>query len=186
MENASQPPEIVLVAHGNLTRVKELLAQDPSLLNTLYAPWKETPLGAASHVGNREIAEYLLQQGAPLTIPTAAMLGRVEAVKSFLSADPQNAHAAGAHDISLLFHAAYSGDIHLADLLVEAGASTESAGEAIQAAVQSGKFEMVRWLLDHGADPNIPDFRGKKPLTIARENGQPAIADLLSKSGAVA
>ena len=59
--NAPQPPEIVIAAHSNLARVKELLAEDPTLLHTMYEPWKEDPIGAASHVGNRPIAEYLLE-----------------------------------------------------------------------------------------------------------------------------
>src|SRR3990172_599835 len=102
MENPS-PPEIVLVSHGQLARVKQILAEHPDLLNVMYEPWVETPLGAASHVGNREIAEYLLGLGAPLTITTAAMLGRKTDVAAYLAADPAQANATGAHGISLLF-----------------------------------------------------------------------------------
>src|SRR5262245_56477866 len=127
MSNQTQPPEIVLVSHYNLARVKELLAEDPSLLNIMYEPWRETPLGAASHVGNRAIAEYLLGQGAPLTVPTAAMLGQVDGIKAFLVADPANAHVTGAHGISLLFHGAMSGNIELVEMLKAHGASLETA-----------------------------------------------------------
>jgi len=177
------PPEIVLVSHGQFDRVKEILADQPELLNVMYEPWAETPLGAASHVGNREIAEYLLELGAPLTITTAAMLGRKKDVLEFLEADPNLANAAGAHGISLLFHTAYSGDVSIAEAIVAAGGSTESAGHAVHAAVSKGHRDMVGWLLSHASDPNVNDFRGKTPLAVAEELGHETIADLLRAAG---
>jgi ankyrin repeat protein len=182
MENPS-PPEIVLVSHGQLDRVKQILAEHPELLNVMYEPWVETPLGAASHVGNREIAEYLLGLGAPLTITTAAMLGRKEDVRKFLEDDPALANAAGAHGISLLFHTAYSGDVSLAEAIVAAGGSTATAGDAIHAALSKGHREMVAWLLTHGADPNVKDYRGKTPLTAAEELENEEIAAMLRDAG---
>ena len=177
------PPEIVLVSHYNLARVKELLADDPSLLNLLYEPWQETPLGAASHVGNRAIAEYLLEQGAPLTLPTAAMLGRVEDVRAFLDANPANAHTTGAHGISLLYHAAMSGNLEIVEMLKAHGASLESAGHALQGATNYNHLEMVQWLLALGADPNIPDYQNKTPLAIAKALGYTALAAVLEAAG---
>lgn len=50
-------------AHGDLDGVKEMLARQPALLHA-RSNAGETALGAAAHVGNRSIAEYLLQQGA--------------------------------------------------------------------------------------------------------------------------
>src|SRR5258708_23280902 len=63
----SQPPELVremvTVAHFDLKRVKELVEARPALASAGwdwgFGDW-ETPLGAASHMGNRPIAEYLL------------------------------------------------------------------------------------------------------------------------------
>jgi ankyrin repeat protein len=177
------PPEIVLVSHGQFDRVKEILAERPELLNVLYEPWAETPLGAASHVGNVPIAEYLLELGAPLTITTAAMLGRKKDVERFLEEDPELANAAGAHGISLLFHTAYSGDVSIAEAIVAAGGSTSSAGHAVHAAVSKGHQEMISWLLERGADPNVPDFQGRTPLAVAEKQGNEAIAVLLRNAG---
>src|SRR5712672_1708347 len=59
--------EMVGVSHGNLARVKELVQQHPALAKASWG-WgygdHETALGAASHVGQRAIAELLLEQGA--------------------------------------------------------------------------------------------------------------------------
>ena len=183
MTKQLQPPEIVLVSHYNLARVKEILAETPSLLDILFEPWQETPLGAASHVGNRAIAEYLLEQGAALTILTAAMLGRVDEVKTFLDADPAQANATGAHGISLLYHAAMSGQIEMVEMLKTYGTRLDSAGHALQGAVQYGHLDMVRWLLDQGADPNVPNYQNKTPLAIANAAGHAEIAALLEASG---
>lgn len=183
MTNQTPPPEIVLVAHYNLVRVKELLAEDPSLLNVMYEPWQETPLGAASHVGNRAIAEYLLEQGAPLTMPTAAMLGRLDEVRTFLETDPANAHVTGAHGISLLYHAAMSGNVELVELLHTYGASLETAGHALQGATNYNRVAMAKWLLAHDADPNIPDYQNHTPLAVAKANGHTELATVLEAAG---
>ena len=57
--------EFVLKAHGDLGVVKQLLEEEPALLNAAWdwggGDW-ETGLGAASHVGRRDIAEFLLER----------------------------------------------------------------------------------------------------------------------------
>src|SRR4051812_25697281 len=66
--HADQIREFVIAGHGNLEKVKQMLAIHPELLNIANV-WRpgdtETALQGASHVGNREIAEYLLSLGAP-------------------------------------------------------------------------------------------------------------------------
>ena len=183
MTKPAPPPEIVLVSHNDLARVKELLAEDPSLLNVTYEPWQETPLGAASHVGNREIAEYLLAQGAPMTVCTAAMLGRKDDVQQFFDEDAGQANAKGAHGIPLLYHTAMSGNTEIADLIVDYGGSTEFAGFALHGAVQFGHLEMVEWLLDQEPDLNVENFQGKTPLDVALTLGHEEIAGLLRERG---
>jgi uncharacterized protein len=95
----------VIAAHFNLPRVKELYEQHPELLNEKWAKFDESALAAASHTGQRAIAEFLLERGAPLVICTAAMLGRKDDVNAFLREDASLANARGAHGISFLFHA---------------------------------------------------------------------------------
>jgi len=175
--------QFVIPAHGDLPKVKEKLASNPALLNAMYLAWKETGLLAASHVGNRPIAEYLLSQGAPMRICTAAMLGLRDRVAEFLKSDPGLANARGAHDIPVMFHAAMSGDTQLAELLLAHGGG-EGLKDALPAAVAFGHLEMTRWLLKHGADVTVKDFRGKTPLQVAVEQGHADIAELLRRYGA--
>lgn len=100
--------EFVRKAHGDLPGTKALLADQPGLLNATW-DWGggdfETGLGGAGHMGHREIAEYLIGQGARMDIFVAAMLGRVDIVKAMLTAWPGLLHSKGPHGIPLLRHA---------------------------------------------------------------------------------
>ncbi len=104
--------EFVLKAHKDLDRVKELLAQEPKLVNACW-DWGggdfETALGAAAHTGRREIAEFLLDNGARLDIFAAAMLGHLDVVKAAISTYPQAGNAPGPHGIPLVTHAKMGG-----------------------------------------------------------------------------
>jgi len=105
--------EFVLKAHKDLDRVKELLAQEPKLVNACW-DWGggdfETALGAAAHTGRREIAEFLLDNGARMDIFAAAMLGHLDVVKAAITADPRAAKAPGPHGIPLITHAKMGGE----------------------------------------------------------------------------
>jgi hypothetical protein len=104
--------EMVVVAHGNVARVKELVGRQATLAKATwdwgFGDW-ETALGAASHVGNREIAELLLSNGAHPTIFSAAMLGQLDVVKAFVAASPGIQRTRGPHSISLMLHAVAGG-----------------------------------------------------------------------------
>jgi ankyrin repeat protein len=174
----------VMPAHGNLAKVKEMLLADPRLLDAMYEPWGETALGAASHVGNRPIAEYLLEQGAKLTIYTAAMLGTQDDVAAFLANDPDLINSGGAHNIPLMFHAALSGDLALMQFLAEKG-NTQTADNALHIAANRGDTAMTQWLLDRGADVNTKNFQDMTPLQIAETKEQAEVAALLRNYGAM-
>ncbi|GCE22537.1 ankyrin repeat domain-containing protein [Dictyobacter kobayashii] len=100
-------------AHGDLNRVKELLAQEPALLNAAWdwggGDW-ETGLGAASHMGRKDIALFLIENGARTDIFSAAMLGQLDTVQSILTAYPHLLHSKGPHGISLITHAQAGGE----------------------------------------------------------------------------
>ena len=110
---AKQIEEFVGNAHGDLNRVKELLIQEPALINAAW-DWGggdfETALGAASHMGRKDIANFLLDHGARLDIFAAAMLGRLEIVKAALEAYPDAIKAPGPHGIPLIKHAEAGGN----------------------------------------------------------------------------
>ena len=91
---------------------KKLLEKEPVLLNAAMdwggGDW-ETGLGGASHMGNREIVEFLLDRGARIDIFCAAMMGQLDAVRAFLTLQPKLIDAKGPHGFSLHFHAQVGG-----------------------------------------------------------------------------
>jgi hypothetical protein len=105
--------EFVGVAHTDIARVKELLEREPALVNATW-DWGggdfETALGAAAHMGAKDIANYLLEHGARLDIFAAAMLGKLEIVKAALKEYPNAKDVLGPHDIPLIVHAEKGGD----------------------------------------------------------------------------
>jgi ankyrin repeat protein len=173
----------VLAAHADLTTVKEMLAREPRLLNAVWEKVNETALAAAAHMGRADIATHLLEAGAPLTICAAAMLGLTDRVAAFVQEDASQARTTGAHGISLLFHAALSGRTEIADLLLAHGGG-QGMDAAVHGATRPGHTAMVRWLLDHGARVDTPDFQGQAPLQVAIDAGHHEIADLLRQHGA--
>ena len=122
--------EMVGVSHGNIVRVRELLQQRPELAKASwdwgYGDW-ETALGAASHVGNRPIAELLLEHGAAPTHFSAAMLGQLDVVKAFFAATPGLQRMRGPHGLTLMVHAKNGGPQAAAVV-----ALLESLGDASQ------------------------------------------------------
>jgi len=100
-------------AHGDLEAVRTALAGEARLVNAAWdwggGDW-ETGLGAAAHMGRRDIAELLLDQGARLDVFAAAMLGEVDIVRAILAAHPATRDAAGPHGIPLLAHAEAGGE----------------------------------------------------------------------------
>jgi hypothetical protein len=99
-------------AHGDLKRVQELLLQEPGLLHAAMdwggGDW-ETALGAAAHTGRKDIANFLLDNGARIDIFAAAMLGKIDIVSSILAQSPKLKHAIGPHGIPLINHAEAGG-----------------------------------------------------------------------------
>ena len=70
----------------------------------------ETALEAAGHVGNKEIARFLLEHGARMNIFCAAMLGQLDLVKAILTAFPDLKESKGPHGLQLIHHAKKGGD----------------------------------------------------------------------------
>jgi hypothetical protein len=100
------------VAHGDLEQVRTMLDEQPALLNAAW-DWGggdfETGIGAAAHMGRRDIAELLLSRGARIDLFAAAMLGQLAVVRAIIEANPAARTSLGAHGIPLLNHAQAGG-----------------------------------------------------------------------------
>src|SRR5690349_10840768 len=104
---AEKVKEFVIAGHGNLDKTKSLLRELPSLL---YATWDwgggdfETALEGAGHVGNKAIANFLIDAGARTNLFVLTMLGKTPIVKAYLETWPGYLNARGPHGLTLLHH----------------------------------------------------------------------------------
>jgi hypothetical protein len=105
--------EVVGKSHFDLEAVTAMVKARPALARAVwdwgFGDW-ETALGAASHVGRRDIAELLIAHGARPDIFTFAMFGQLEAIKAIIQANPAIQRLHGPHGITLLAHAEAGGD----------------------------------------------------------------------------
>jgi ankyrin repeat protein len=200
-EPKEQPPlpwpvinEYVAVAHGNLARMKELLALYPTVLHA-NASWDELAVEAGAHVGFKEGVRFLLDQGAPAALPTAAMMGMTAHVKKLLAEDPQRIWDCGAHNMPPIWFPAIGGGtpdhLEIAGLLLDAGADVNAhkrGQTALHWAARGGQIEMIDLLLARGADPSA---RAKTPqgevtpLAMAVKAEKKDAAERLRRAGAV-
>ena len=114
--------QFVTVSHFDFDKVKSLYARCASLLLT-RATWDELPVEAAAHVGREDIANFLLEKGSPLSLCTAAMLGRIDDVRTLLAEDKNRVRDRGAHDFPLIWYTIFGKErAEIAELLLKAGA----------------------------------------------------------------
>jgi hypothetical protein len=110
--NRAMIQDFVIYAHSDLDMTKKLLEKEPMLINS-FMDWGagdwESALGGASHMGRRDIVEFLLEKGARIDIFCATMMGQFEAVKSFLTLQPHLIDSRGPHGFTLHFHAQLAG-----------------------------------------------------------------------------
>jgi hypothetical protein len=99
--------EVVGVSHFDLDRLKILVNARPELARATwdwgFGDW-ESAIGAASHVGRKDIVDFLMLNGARPDIFTFAMLGSYQIVKSIIEFTPGVQQIMGPHGISLLQH----------------------------------------------------------------------------------
>ncbi len=105
--------DFVSKSHADLDGVRELLAREPELINSSWdwggGDW-ETGLGAAAHMGRRDIAIYLLEHNARIDLFAAAMLGNLDIVRATVETYPETVDLPGPHGIPLIAHAQAGGN----------------------------------------------------------------------------
>lgn len=145
------------------------------------ATWAETPIEAATQMGDRPIIDFLLERGAPIDFFTACVLGRADEVRRELAANPARATERGIHDLPTLYFAAIGSQLTVAELLLASGAGVNDrcpSAAPIHGAVMGRSPEMIRWLLERGADPEAPDYEGRSAPALARAMSREDLAEL--------
>jgi len=155
---------LVTAAHCDPPSAVSLLAANPNLV-ARRASWGESVLEAASHLGNQGLAWRCIEAGAPVDLFAACALGDRRLVLSRFDAAGRDAR--GVHGLPLLHFAIVGGNLELLDLLLEDGAAInppKAPVSPLHTAVAVKPVDVIRRLLDAGADVNAPDAMGARPL----------------------
>lgn len=175
--NNGLTPLHIAAARGKYEIATDLLQKHPDLEQV--DEYGFTPLLTAARRGEREIGELLLRQGANFDLPSAVALGRIDRVRELLAGDPTLIERSPFRN-DLLADAVYAHSPELVKLLLsQPGINPDAVGSSgeppLVAAVSRSDYspEIVRALLEHGADPTQPSSSGDTALTRASLVGIP-------------
>ena len=116
--------EFVKAGHNDLDRVKTILTEYPNIISARHH-WGsgdyEEAIEGASHVVNKEIAQYLLSKGARLNIFTMATLGMESGLIEILSSNPPLINSVGPHGFTLLHNARVGKSAEIESYLLKNG-----------------------------------------------------------------
>ncbi|MGM0836978.1 MAG: ankyrin repeat domain-containing protein [Bacillota bacterium] len=138
----------------------------------------------ATRNGHQELVDALYAAGGSLSLTAACALGRMDLVGEILAVSPSGANAG---DFGPLTQAISSGFGDIVRLLLKVGVELNDpwyTSNYMTYAMRFSDEEMVKTLLDQGADPNLSNWLGVSYLHIAALLGKVEMAKLLVEYGA--
>jgi ankyrin repeat protein len=181
-----------LIGDNALAEVERLLKEPAALDHQESASWGEGILAVPANNAHREMLELLIRHGA--RVPDVSKWGRYYYFKhyeiaAFLLDSGMNPNHMNWHHVTLLHDMAQEGDIPKARLLLDHGADINAVDEEycstpLGLAARWGNREVVRFLLERGADPNKSGAPWATPLAWARKKDHSDIETDLRNAGA--
>jgi ankyrin repeat protein len=187
------------VAAGDAAAVRRLIAAKVPL--DARDARGRTALLVATHQDRVEIARLLIEAGADVNAKDsisdspylyAAAEGRLDILRLTLAHGADLA-ATNRYGGTGLIPAAHHGHVEAVRILLGTRIDRDHVNRlgwtALLEAIVLGDggpahTEIVRLLVEGGANPNLADGNGARPLRLARERGQTAIAAILERAGA--
>lgn len=183
------------IINGDLTQVKEILAEKPELLNQKNAD-ELTPINLACERGQAGIVDFLLEMGADANIGDrensqpihlAATSGSIESL-DLLFAHGVDIDTRDDFGMTPLLFAMSRRQAVMAEYIVKLGADIDlqsSVGwSAIHLAIVTRNNEMIDLLINKGAELNVALETGMTPLHSAVSYGNTELVGLLLANGA--
>jgi ankyrin repeat protein len=181
----------LMVGDNDLAKVEEVLKRSPELLRDQSAFWSEGILSGPANGNRREMIELLMKYGA--RVPDASKWGPYYYFKHYETAKlllerGMNPNHTNWHHVNLLHYMAQQGDVAKATLLLDHGADIDAVDEEycstpLGFAARWGQKELVKLLIERGADVNNAGASWAKPLVWAKKKGHREVEEILLGAG---
>ncbi len=186
-------------AAGNVAEIERLVAAGAN--REARDGNGRTPLHVAAYRKQYEAARVLMKRGANPNaldaqrydiVTIAAVADDVPMLKVALEGGTSAKNVTSPYNGTALIAAAHLGHVEVVKVLIAAGAPLEHVNNLgwtalIESIVlgDGGKrhTETLRALIEAGANPNLADGRGTRPLALARGRGYKEMAAILEKAG---
>jgi len=146
-------------ALGDLLRVQESLNMNPADVNSFSEDGFQ-PLGLAAFFGHTEVAEYLLEHGADLEMPS----------HNDQKVAPIHSATAGGENKILL---------RLIEKGVDVNIKQQGGYTALHAAIRNKDLDTIRLLIQNGANCYAENDLGQKPIDLMEDGTNASIIGLL-------
>lgn len=178
------------IRKGDSQSVRAMIDRDPSLLSR--SGDGPSPILHALYNGHAEVAALLAERTRDRTLHEAAALGEVDRVRAMLKADPALLHSFSPDGYAFFGFATFFRHPEVDRAVLDLGPDVNAQARnpqrvgAIHAAAAQMDREMVRTLLEHGANPNLKQQLDYTALHTAAVRGDIEMAKLLIQHGASA
>ena len=150
---------------GNAEHLRRLLdcGEHVDAMSPDLTEGRETPLLLAARYNDEDVVEYLVERGASLDLQDI-------------------------EDRDAIHHAVMGGKIRNILRLIELGANVLKEDKfnrrsLVHLAAECGHTDVVRLIVEHGADANKASYYGITPIIVASQNGHLETIQVLQKNG---
>ena len=179
---------LVAIKTGNRAEVALLLDVDAALVDARDEDGLSAVLIAA-YYQQPDLVQLLVQRGAELNIFAACAAGDLPRIQTLIEQQPDLVSAYAPDGFQPLGLAAFFGQVDVVEFLLGRGAEVNSPSHnalrvmPLHSAIANRRTEIVKRLLDHGADVNTTQADDVTPLHEAAQNGMLEVTQWLLERG---
>ncbi|WP_456201480.1 ankyrin repeat domain-containing protein [Wolbachia endosymbiont of Protocalliphora sialia] len=189
---------LTAVQDGNLNEAEDLVSRNANVNTTDIYSW--TPLHWAAFEDRLEIARFLIKKGADINAADKGPYGKKPVhvaiennskdIIGFLLSKGVSINDTDKQGYTPLHYAAWRGRLEIAELLVDKGASINTADAStagkkpIHVAAENNSKSIIEFLISKGVNVDEADKNGWAPLHYAAKFDQLEVAKFLIEKGA--